>query len=294
MKKLFLQIILLLVISFPVFFLSKVLLLKYQQKTYDSAFVDKLRVLQSNSHTRKIVLIGGSSVGWGLSAELIEKALGIKTINLGHHAGFGLIDFQSFLMKNITKDDIIVFSPEWHFYIDPASFDKATLDNLIRYNQEYGVLLGNEDYVFKSYFSEIKLQILEPAIPSPYRYDCLNKNGDVVSQCSMKPTGLKPYTIDTTASTQIDQFPAYFQFLKSNKTIFVFPPTQQQVYNASGNFLNQIENKLRSKNYVVYDHVSDNVYPDSLFFDNEYHLTCDARISRTEKLIAYLRQIYKL
>ncbi len=72
-----------------------------QKKNYNSAFVDKLRLLRKYKNEKKIVLLGGSCVGWGISAEQIEKSTGIKTINIGHHAGYGLTDFQNYLMSNI-------------------------------------------------------------------------------------------------------------------------------------------------------------------------------------------------
>ena len=56
--------------------------MQYRAKNYVSAFVDKLQILEKNKNNRKIVLIGGSSVGFGISAEMIEQQTGIKTINL--------------------------------------------------------------------------------------------------------------------------------------------------------------------------------------------------------------------
>jgi hypothetical protein len=38
------------------------------------------------------------------------------------------------------------------------------------------------------------------------------------------------------------------------------------------------------------DGVENNVYPDDMFFDLEYHLKCDFKDKRTRKVIDYLKQ----
>ena len=92
---------------------------------------------------------------------------------------------------------------------------------------------------------------------------------------------------------KISSFPKYFPFLLSNKTIFIFPPTQQKVYNENKQYLKSIEASLYKNNYTLLNNVEDNVYADSDFFDAEYHITCESRIHRTEKLINYLKLFFQ-
>lgn len=280
-------------VSFSAFFLLKFSLRNFQQKNYNSAFVDKLKILKANKLNRKIILFGGSSVGWGFSAELIEHKLGIKTINLGHSMGFGLTEIQPFLMQNLTRDDIIVFSPEWKFYTEPEYYDTSTLENLYRYNYEYGRLIGNVNYEIKSYFSKIQLGIGQLESKNfAYIYNCLNKNGDVISQCNLKGPGPRYYGVDN-KPLKLDAFPQYFPFLRTHKVIFAFPPTQERIYMDFGKRLNFIQKSVLDHHYLIVDSVSDNVYPQTAFFDAEYHITCDVRTRRTEKLISYLQQFIK-
>lgn len=288
MKKLLRKVSLFLLLSFTIFFLLKYIFINREPKSFNSAFVDKLNILKTNKNKKKIILLGGSSVGFGLSAELMEHKLGITTINLGHNAALGLVDFQSFIQKNLTPDDIIVFSPEWHIYTDPDFFDAATIDNLIRHNPEYGKLIGNPGYIIKSFFANIRFsQYVYDEKNAIYRYHCINANGDIISHCNLKPLGPKLYEVKEDP-LQFDSFPNYFPFLSTNKTVFFFPPTQGRIYQKHKTFFAQIEKTLVNKKSVLVDKVIDNVYPDSLFFDEGYHLNCDARIQRTEKLIAFL------
>jgi hypothetical protein len=243
--------------------------------------------------------LGGSNVGFGLSAEQIEKELGIKTINLGLNMNLGLTDFQAFLSKNLTKDDIIVFSPEWEFYTQPDYYDEGTLDDLITNNYKYGELIGNKGYILKSYFSKIQLSLSQTDISqtgnkkkSPYIYNCFNKNGDIISHCSLPPRRPEDDTLDI-KPLQLDLFPKCFPFLRTNKTIFLFPPTQDRIYNKYKDFFNHIQQSLLDHHYILADSVTDNVYPLSDFFDTVYHLKCEVRTHKTEKLIAFLRQFIK-
>jgi len=293
MKTFIKKISLLFFFSFSLFFLLKITLKKHQHKNYTSAFVDKLKLLQQNKSQRKIILLGGSAVGFGLSAEQIERTLGIKTINLGLNFAIGLTDFQPFLMKNITKEDIIVFSPEWEFYSQPTFHAVADLENLIRNNYEYGKLMEKEEYVIKSYFSKIQLSLLYGENKNtPYRYNCMNAFGDIISHCSLPAPGAKNYTINTT-SLQTEAFPKYFPFIDSNKTVFLFPPTQERIYNKYKAYFSNIQQSLLNQHYMLADSVVNNVYPLSDFFDGDYHIKCEARVRRTEKLIAYLQQVIK-
>ena len=288
MKNLLKKVSLFLLLSFTLFFLLKYIFINREPKSFNSAFVDKLKILKTNKDKRKIVLLGGSSVGFGLSAELMEQKLGITTINLGHNAALGLVDFQSFIQKNLTPEDIIVFSPEWHIYTQPDFCDPASVDNLIRHNPEYGRLLENPRYVIKSFFANIRLSRYEYDEKNTiYRYHSINANGDIISHCDLKPLGPKLYELKEDP-LKLDAFANYFPFLSTNKTVFFFPPTQGRIYQQHKSFFAQIENTLVNNKTVLVDKVIDNVYPDSVFFDEGYHLKCETRLQRTEKLIAFL------
>ena len=63
---------------------------------------------------RRIVLVGGSSLGWGVSAESLTRSLGTLTLNSGIHAGVGYRNFFRNVADVVDKNrDIIVISPEY-------------------------------------------------------------------------------------------------------------------------------------------------------------------------------------
>ncbi len=261
-----------------------------QKKNYISAFIPKLKLLLKYKKTRKIVLFGGSGIGWGISAEQIEKSTGIKTINIGHHAGFGLVDFQQFVMNNISDGDIIVFSPEWTFFTDPSFKDTATYDNLLS-NLEYGLIINKPQLLLNGIFDPIRIgvDVNKKDRNQPYYFNCLNKNGDIISQCGLHGQGPIDYKLNL-ANWNLNRFITTFPFLTRKKTILLFPPTQIRVYIRYKMQLDNIESSIRNGNLKVVNDVSSNVYNDSCFFDEKFHITCENRIIRTDLLISFLKK----
>lgn len=262
------------------------------EKNYNSAMVDKLGMLQKNKAKQKIILIGGSSVGWGLSAEKIEKATNITTINLGHHAGFGLLDYQEFIISCLNPNDIIIFSPEWNFYDNPDNYDTATLDDLYT-NITYLKITK------KSLFTKIKSVLLRKISLStiknhnpdnPYIYDCFNKNGDVISHCGIKSRKPKKYKVDF-ANFNLELFKEKFKYISKSNCIILFPPTQETVYKKHKKSFDDLQIAISKSKLNYIDLITSNVYNEMDFFDAEYHLKCEIKNKRTEKVIKSIKHL---
>jgi hypothetical protein len=236
------------------------------KKNYNSAFVDKLELLQKNKTNRKILLIGGSSVGWGISAEQIQKATNIITINLGHHAGFGLIDFQQFILSCLTPEDLIIFSPEWLFFDNPNAYDTATLNNLLQ-NMTY-LELTNKPIITKVksiYLKKISLNQKKDKI-NPYTYDCLNQNGDIISHCGLIPKSPIKYSVDFT-NFDLNSFIKTFKYMSSVKCVLLFPPTQESIFLDNIKSFEKLQGILSKNNVNIMDSITSIIYHESNFFD---------------------------
>ncbi len=254
------------------------------KKNYNSAMVEKLKILQANKSKSKILLIGGSSVGWGLSAEQIQKATKITTINLGHHAGFGLIDYQDFILHCTSPGDIVVFSPEWNFYENPDFFDTATLQDL-QLNTEY-LELTNKSHSFP-FYAGLRRKIISLPNPIPYTFDCINKNGDVISHCGLRPKGAENYTVNLT-NFNLEIFIKKFEYISKSKCVLLFPPTQKRVYEKHKKEFDKLQIVICESQLNYIDSIVSNVYCEEEFYDANYHLNCETRNRRTEKVINYI------
>lgn len=60
----------------------------------------------------KIVVIGGSSVAFGLDSEMIEEYTGMPTVNFGLYASLGTKAMIDLSKANIGKGDIVILAPE--------------------------------------------------------------------------------------------------------------------------------------------------------------------------------------
>ena len=60
----------------------------------------------------KIVVVGGSSVAFGIDSELLEKYLGMPVVNFGLYAALGTKLMLDLSLAGIDEGDIVVISPE--------------------------------------------------------------------------------------------------------------------------------------------------------------------------------------
>ena len=82
---------------------------------FDESFVgvldDKIERLDSIEE-EKIIIIGGSSVAFGIDSELIEKYTEMPVVNFGLYASLGTKLMLDLSKKSINEGDVIVLAPE--------------------------------------------------------------------------------------------------------------------------------------------------------------------------------------
>ena len=78
-------------------------------KSYQRAIVRQYDYLIQNKNSRKIILVGASTLAFGIDTNLMSQLTDRKCILLGNHAGFGHLFFLNMAEKNSQRGDIIVF-----------------------------------------------------------------------------------------------------------------------------------------------------------------------------------------
>lgn len=113
MKKALLILLVFLLILSPVLMLTGVILLVPSQ--YSSTFVgeldekyDRLMSLEQS----KVVVVGGSSVAFGLDSALLEKYVGMPVVNFGLYAALGTKLMLDLSLPGIREGDIVILAPE--------------------------------------------------------------------------------------------------------------------------------------------------------------------------------------
>lgn len=79
----------------------------------------------------KVIVVGGSSVAFGLDSELFEELYGMPSVSFGLYGSFGVKVMMDLSKANIRKGDIIVLAPEMTaesttLYFGAESMLKAT------------------------------------------------------------------------------------------------------------------------------------------------------------------------
>lgn len=82
---------------------------------YDALTV-KRHLLRAMADKRKVLLVGGSSVWFGLDAGQVQQELGIDTLNLGLHAMHPLDRLVSDVRTDVKSGDIIIMQLEYDYY----------------------------------------------------------------------------------------------------------------------------------------------------------------------------------
>ena len=81
---------------------------------YLLGFRNFLNIANETVGQERIILVGGSSLGWGVSSEVLSNNLEILTLNSGIHAGVGYRNFFRNIENVLDKEhDLIVISPEY-------------------------------------------------------------------------------------------------------------------------------------------------------------------------------------
>ena len=82
---------------------------------YGESFVGALdeKLLRLDSiDEEKIVVIGGSSVAFGVNSELIERYTGMPVVNFGLYASLGTKLMLDLSRKSINDGDVVIIAPE--------------------------------------------------------------------------------------------------------------------------------------------------------------------------------------
>ena len=113
MKNLRLLVFTLLLLALPVILIAAALLLPAQYgETFLGALPDKLERLEKTESPR-IILVGGSSVPFGIRSDLVEQQLpGWQVVNFGLYAQLGTPVMLDFLEENLKPGDIVILCPE--------------------------------------------------------------------------------------------------------------------------------------------------------------------------------------
>ena len=269
---------------------------------YFQASVVKSALLETTPSPR-IILIGGSNVAFGIDSELMEARLGMPVINMGIHGGIGESSYLE-VFEQLRSGDIVILMPEYIvFGSDVLSRgNDVILAEWIEYDLERLRLLSPQrvpDILLAMLRIKATRQAASLFLSGDFDRGVFiarnfNSHGDFIGHIDInqpiEDIQNGPYF------SSIDDFSGAFAFFKQFNlgaqgkgavVYFEFPASRAQNCLQTGR--EQIKKfysaLLRETNIPVLTALGEICYPNSYFYDTNYHLNGVGRQAMTERVI---------
>lgn len=260
----------------------------------------------------KIIFVGGSNAAYGIDSKSIEDSLKIPVVNMGLHAGFGLMFMLNEVESSINEGDVIVVLPEYHHFTSKNIFygEKvlvALLTDVDRKNIKY-ITIKQAFHLFPlavkysvSKILRIQMDIMDSGdgknYESVYNRNSFNKYGDEVMHWEYpnQPIGV----LKSVRTKSDDLFNESFEFLgqfrnkvsKKGVSFYLLPPSLMSTsFENDLLTINQIEKKMNNIGLPFQILPIDFAYADSLYFNTAYHLNKQGVNLRTQRIISFLKE----
>lgn len=281
---------------------------------YDEAFEAELAAKYErlvSLEEPKIIVVGGSSVAFGLDSALLEEYTGMPTVNFGLYAALGTKLMLDLSRKNIRSGDIVILSPEMNSQTLSLYFNGQ--ETLRALDSDWSMFLSvradnysdlaREWYGFAvdkwKYFS----RDTKPEVSGVYVRSSFNELGDI---CYPRPQNTKKRGYDNSNPIVLDASvfdPEFLSYLKDYidfcerkgaEVYFAYPPMNRLAVTAE----TAGEDRIDAFDAFVREHIPCPVISDirnclmdpELFFDSNFHLNDRGVPVRTARLALDLEQ----
>ena len=257
---------------------------------------------------KRIILIGGSSVPFGVRSDLIEQYLpDYKVVDFGMYASLGSDIMLDFAKAKINKDDIVIFMPEQHeqtlsmFYNGSAIWQALDGDY-----QNYWLLpkdkrerLVGDLYKFSQ--DKYKYNYLEKIDvgDSIYQKSSFNDYGDIKVGLAtyntmyglFDPTTLISFdtsVIHDDLVSYVNDFSAYIN--KKRATMFYYFAPANKLAKQDDSSVDAYYDYISGKfNFDILGNPNDSIMDPEWFYDTNFHLNDSGSIIYTKKLIQNIK-----
>jgi hypothetical protein len=269
----------------------------------------------------RLLIVGGSSVLFGVQAALIQRETGQPTINLGTHAALGPRYLLNRARAVVRPGDTVLLALEYELYewgdADGARWmDAIYVDYLLSSDPGYFRSLPWTrlfEVAMRQPINQLSRAVRARFNPKPiprdpiYDVANLNANGDLTGHIASQRQG-RNIDIDHPHAHLINGFmntagawqdiADFCSWAESNRVrvLATFPNlAHRPEYDAPAGQQApaQIEHFYNTHNVQVVGTAREAMRPPEAYFDTRYHLTEEAAAARTRALIVSLRPILK-
>lgn len=273
--------------------------------SYQSLVVDKYRLLQKTP-SPKIILIGGSSLAFGLNQERLSEATGYEVVNLGLHAGFGYLFCTELAKENINPGDIVLLAYEYEWIDGFNELNQSLImsgigNNIDMYKhipvEHWKDFIG---YIFK--YAQDKYEYPGASgVCSREAFDCRNAQMTMLRESTLDDYEenkehygciiLEDAVISDRTIDYLREFKKYVED-RGASIYFVAPPLLDRAVECDYCWFEKLitdEETLIGIPYI--SNPEDYFFEGELMFDTKYHCNSKGEKKRTELLISDLNAI---
>ena len=270
--------------------------------TFLGEMKEKIKLLKETDGKR-IILIGGSSVPFGVKSSLIEENIAnYKVINFGMYASLGSNVMLDFAKARINQDDIVIFMPEQNvqtlsmYYNGKAlwqaldgDFSSFWLLNHDTRQRMYGDLYSFSQEKFKFTFQN-KLDLGDTI----YQKSSFEKHGDIkeglanynIMYDQVDPTMNITFdeNFDENFLSYVNDFASYVRSKGAHMYYRFAPMNQKAIEDEStlDHYYEVLQDKLELD---ILGNPHDAILDSEWFYDTNFHLNDAGRIMNTKQLI---------
>ena len=264
----------------------------------------------------KIVFIGGSSLAFGLDAELLSETLGKPVVNFGLYATLGTKVMMDYAKDAIGEGDIIVIAPEmnaqtWSLYFNAESMWQALDGNFddFRYlsRDDYSAMLGSfwkfavsKAKYFKQDIAVENLGIYRASSFDDYGFIRNNRDKDYNTMAGgVDPSITIDFNTDIISSEFIDYVNEFTAYAKSKgATVYLGSCPMNELALSLDLTLEDIENYVAYLNEVFdCEYLGDPnyaIYTSGYFYDSNFHLNSAGAVLHTAQFASALAPLLGL
>ncbi len=267
--------------------------------------------------TRKIVLVGGSNLSYGVDSKMIQQATGCPVVNMGMNGYFGVRYLLEEVKAHINPQDIVVLSFEYDNLFKsvdgtPASHLAITkaypqIFSYLSFEQKLQAIAAIPTVAqlkIMRLISEVIDAVKRPLTGKSYRAEgpadmnvieslkSFTPEGDIIGHLGVVwPFAREEAVVPEGASIDPEMIALMRGFAEEMQkrgasVVVSYTPFMAEAYDKLQSHLVRFDSMVRSSPPLIAPSPpSAFVYDESLFFDTVYHLNERGRPLRTQKII---------
>lgn len=307
-KKVIVLITVLLLLAVPVQLLCWGFLLP---ECYGASFLGELKYkvrLLEQTPGKRIVLVGGSSVAFGVDSGLLEDAFPeYRVVNFGMYAALGTTVMLDLSQDRVREGDIVILIPEQQEQALSEFFDPAVMWQGM--DGAFGLLcslpmekLGRMAGSFPAFAGQKCAYFLSGTAPQPegvYCRDAFNEYGDVDSPLCARNVMSGGYDANTPVRFETDmvsdgfvervnEYAAALEE-KGAAVWYGFCPMNEAAVEAGADVDGFCDVLSRRLSCPLVGNPHDSILPSGWFYDTNFHLNASGKILYTRNLIGAIK-----